>query len=192
MIAVAGQPTLRGLAISYSLYQITWGALVIVVPVFAAKHFTMGAGSAVAGYLWAAMGLAGGVGALLAGHLWTTGRERQVMAAGMVVTALAASPIAAEFGFGGLAVGLMLAGVVSGPIDVALLTLRQRRTDPRQFGRVLSISMSLNLAGFPMGYAIAGMLITTSLSSAFILAGLASAIAAVATASIPAEAERAA
>jgi predicted MFS family arabinose efflux permease len=185
MQMVARQPTLRGLAISYSLYQITWGALVVVVPVFVAGHYTTAVGSSVTGLLWAAMGVAGGVGALLAGHLRTTGRERHVMAAGMVVTALAAWPVAAEFGFGGLAIGLMLAGVMSGPIDVALLTLRQRRTDPSQLGRVLSISMSLNLAGFPLGSAIAGMVITTSLSATFVVAGIASVIAAIATASIP-------
>ncbi len=185
---VARQPTLRGLAISYSLYQVTWGALVVAVPVFAADHFAAAASSSVAGFLWAAMGVAGGIGALLAGHLRTTGRERPVMAAGMIVTALAAWPIAAEFGFAGLAIGLMLAGLASGPIDVALLTLRQRRTDLRQLGRVLSISISLNLAGFPLGSAMAGMLITTSLSATFVLAGLASAIAAAATASVPPDA----
>jgi predicted MFS family arabinose efflux permease len=104
---------------------------------------------------------------------------------------LAAWPVAAEFGFGGLAIGLMLAGVMSGPIDVALLTLRQRRTDPQQLGRVLSISMSLNLAGFPLGSAIAGMVITTSLSATFVLAGIASIIAAIATTSIPRDTARA-
>jgi MFS family permease len=190
MAAVARQPTLRSLAISYSLYQVTWGVLVVVVPVFAADHFRTSGGSSIAGLLWAAMGVAGGIGALLAGHMQTTGRERRVMAAGMVVTALAAWPVAAEFGLGGLAIGLMLAGVMSGPIDVALLTLRQRRTDPRQLGRVLSVSMSLNLAGFPLGSAIAGMLVSTSLSATFALAGVASCIAAIATASIPGDAGR--
>lgn len=175
---------------STSLYQVTSGVLVVVVPVFAADHFSMARGSSLAGFMWAAMGVAGGVGALLAGHLRTTGRERHIMAVGMVLTALAAWPVAAEFGFGGLAIGLMLAGVVSGPIDVALLTLRQRRTDPHQLGRVLSISMSLNLAGFPLGSAVAGMLITTSLSATFALAGLTSVIAAMATVSIPSDSAR--
>lgn len=172
------------------MYQAAWGVLVVVVPVFVANHYASAVGSSVTGLLWAAMGMAGGLGALLAGHLRTTGRERLIMAAGMIVTALAAWPVAAEFGFGGLAIGLMLAGVASGPIDVALLTLRQRRTDPRQLGRVLSISMSLNLAGFPLGSAIAGMVITTSLSATFVMAGLASIIAAIATASIPRDLDR--
>lgn len=179
------QPTLRGLAVSYSLYQLTWGALSVVIPVFVADHFATAAGSSVTGLLWAAVGVAGAVGALLAGHMHTTGRERHVMAAGMVVTAFAAWPIAAEFGFGGLAIGLILAGAMSGPIDVAALALRQRRTDPQQLGRVLSISISLNLAGFPLGSAMAGMLITESLSATMVLAGIASAVAAITTVCIP-------
>lgn len=188
---VARQPTLRGLAISYSLYQITWGALYVVVPVFVANHYATAVGSSVTGLLWGAMGIAGGVGALFAGHLRTAGRERHIMAVGMIITALAAWPVAAEFGFGGLAIGLMLAGVMSGPIDVALLTLRQRRTDPQQLGRVMSISMSLNLSGFPIGSAIAGMVITSSLSATFVLAGIASVVAAIATVSIPSDATQA-
>lgn len=182
---VVRQPTLRGLAITYSLYQITWGVLIVAVPVVAANHFPAQAARSATGFLWAAVGGAGCLGALIAGHLRTSGRERHIMAAGMVVTALAAWPVAAEFGLEGLAIGLMLAGVTAGPIDVALLTLRQRRTDPRQLGRVLSISMSLNQVGFPVGSALAGMLIDTSLTGTFVLAALASVLAAVATASIP-------
>jgi MFS family permease len=182
---VVRQPTLRGLAVSYSLYQVTWGVLVIVVPVFAARHFAIGTGSSVAGFMWAAAGLAGGAGALVAGHLRTAGRERGVMAIGMLLTALAAWPIAAEFGFGGLILGLAIAGAVGGPVDVGLLTLRQRRTDPSQLGRVLSVSMSLNVAGFPLGSALAGILIAQSLPLTFLLAGLASALGAVAVLAIP-------
>ncbi|MEX2697460.1 MFS transporter [Rhizobium mongolense] len=187
---VARQPTLRGLAFSYSLYEITWGALYVAVPVFVADRYATAAGSSVTGLLWAATGIAGGVGALLAGHVRTTGRERRVMAAGMLITAFSAWPLAAEFGFCGLAIGLMLAGVMSGPITVSLLTLRQRRTDPQQLGRVMSISISLNIAGFPLGSAIAGMAVTQSLWATFVLAGSASVVAAIATASIPPDTDR--
>jgi len=182
---VARQPTLRGLAVSYSLYEITWGALYVAIPVFVAEHYAAAGSSSVTGLLWAAMGIAGSVGALLAGHVRTTHRERRVMASGMVVTAFAVWPVAGEFGFGGLAIGLMLAGVMSGPITVALLTLRQRRTDPQQLGRVMSISIGLNMVGFPLGSAIAGMVITESLSATFVLAGTASVVAAIATVCIP-------
>ncbi|KVN16787.1 MFS transporter [Burkholderia sp. MSMB1588] len=182
---VATQPTLRGLAISYSLYQITWGALIVVVPTFVAAHFSRASASSITGLMWAAVGIAGGLGALLAGRLRTDGRERKIMAAGMAVTAAAAWPVAGEFGLAGLIVALVLAGMAAGPVDVALLTLRQRRTAPRQLGRVMSVSMSLNVAGFPVGSAIAGMLIDTSSSVALMAAAIASAIAALATSAIP-------
>ncbi|KVD10781.1 MFS transporter [Burkholderia ubonensis] len=184
---VAAQPTLRGLAISYSLYQVTWGALIVVVPTFVAEHFSKGAASSITGLMWTAVGAAGGVGALLAGHLRTVDRERRIMAVGMAVTATAAWPVAGEFGLGGLVAALIVVGIASGPIDVALLTLRQRRTDPRQLGRVMSISMSLNVAGFPIGSAIAGTLTATSSSAALMIAGIASAMAALATSAIPHE-----
>jgi len=187
---VAREPTLRGLAISYSLYQVTWGVLAVVVPVLAVREFPTGIGSSVAGFLWAAAGLAGGIGALVAGHLQTAGRERNVMAVGMLIVALASWPIAAEFGFVGLVAGLLIAGALSGPIDVGLLSLRQRRTDPNQFGRVLSVSMSLNVLGFPLGSALAGVLITHSLLAAFLLAGLASVLGAAAAVAIPQHATR--
>ncbi|RMI14815.1 MFS transporter [Sinorhizobium meliloti] len=181
---LAQQPTLRALAVSQSLYQMTWGALNVAVPVFVGNHYSVATGSSVVGLLWALVGITGGFGALLAGHLCTTGRERHIMTAGMVVTAFAMWPIAAEFGLAGLILGLMLAGMMSGPIDVALLTLRQRRTDAQLLGRVMSMSISLNMAGFPLGSAIAGTLISESLSATFIFAGVTSLVAMIATLSL--------
>jgi MFS family permease len=181
------QPTLRGLALSYSLYQVSWGVLVVVVPVFAAQRLSGGAGSALAGLLWAGLGLVGGGAALLAGHLRTAGRERQVMIVGLLATALAAWPVAAEFGLIGVMLGLMLVGAAAGPIDVGVLTLRQRRTDPAELGRVLSVSMSLNMAGMPLGSALAGVLVTWSVSATFAVAALASVLAAVSVLLIPDE-----
>jgi predicted MFS family arabinose efflux permease len=180
IIRVAGQPTLRGLAVSYSLYQVTWGILVVAVPVFAVRAFPLGIADLAAGLLWACIGIAGGIGALAAGHLRTAGRERLVMAFAMVLTAPAIWPIAASFGLMGLLAGLMVAGVLAGPIDVGVLTLRQRRTDPRELGRVLSVSMSLNMAGFPIGTALGGVLLFWSVSFAFVAAAVTSTFAAIA------------
>ena len=182
---VVQQPTLRGLAVAYSLYEIAWGVLVVVVPVFAAQRFAGGRGAAVAGLLWAGLGLVGGIAALIAGHVRTAGRERCVMAIGMFVTALAAWPIAGEFGLIGLIVGLMLVGASAGPIDVGVLTLRQRRTDPAELGRVLSVSMSLNIAGEPIGSALGGMLIGWSMEGALGAGALAALLGAMAVALIP-------
>src|SRR5947199_9923231 len=63
-----------------------------------------------------------------------------------------------------VAAALVLVALVETPFDIAFLTLRQRRTDPARFGRVFAISMSLNVAGAPVGSAIAGPLISWSLS----------------------------
>ena len=187
---VLGQPTLRGLALSYALYEVCWGMLVVAVPVFAAQRFAGGAGAAVAGLLWAGLGLVGGTTALIAGHLRAAGRERRVMTIGMLVTSLAVWPLAGEFGLPGLVLGLMLVGAAAGPIDVGVLTLRQRRTDPAELGRVVSISMSLNLAGGPLGSALGGMLVGWSLTGTFGVAALASLLAAGAVVLIPESSQR--
>jgi MFS family permease len=162
LLRVINEPTLRGLALSYSLYEVCWGVLIVTVPVFAAQRFPGDAGATVAGLLWAGLGLVGGVTALAAGHLRTRGRERRFIGFGMLVTTLAVWPTAAEFGLSGLAVGLMLIGAAAGPIDVGVLSLRQRRTEPSELGRVVAISMSLNLSGGPIGSALAGWLVARS------------------------------
>jgi MFS family permease len=182
---VVGRPTLRGLALSYALYEVCWGMLLVIVPVFAAQRFSGGAGATVAGMLWAGLGLVGGITALVAGQLRAAGRERRLMAAGMLVTGLAVCPIAAWFGLTGLVVGLMLVGAAAGPIDVGVLTLRQRRTDPAELGRVVAISMSLNFSGGPIGSALAGLLVAWSLSGALSVAAAASLLGALAVALIP-------
>jgi MFS family permease len=187
LMRVIHQPTLRGLAVVYTLYQISWGILVVAVPVFAVRRFEATTADLIAGLLWAGLGIAGGIGALVAGHLRTAGRERPVMAIGILLTALAAWPLAAEFGLAGLVLGLMLFGAMAGPIDVGVLTLRQRRTRTDELGRVLSVSMSLNMAGLPLGSALAGVLVTWSMSATFAVAALASAMAAAAVALIPSE-----
>lgn len=188
---VVGQPTLRGLAVSYSLYEVCWGILVVVVPVFTAQRFGSGAGATIAGLLWAGLGLVGAGAALVAGHLRAANRERRMMVIGMLLTAASAWPISAVFGLPGLAVGLMLIGAAAGPIDVGVLTLRQRRTEPAELGRVLSVSMSLNLAGGPLGSALGGLLVVWSLSGTFAVAALAATLGAWAVSLIPGEADRA-
>jgi hypothetical protein len=67
----------------------------------------------------------------------------------------------------------LLAGLVAGPIDVGVLTLRQRCTDPADLGRVLAVSMSLNMSGFPIGTALGGVLVAGSPQWAFLAAALA-------------------
>jgi predicted MFS family arabinose efflux permease len=155
--------------------------LVVAVPVVVVRDLGAGAfADSVVGGMWAAAGLAGGLGALWAGHLRTIGRERQFIALGALATAVAIWPVSASFGLMGLAVGLVLVGFFEGPVDVGVLSLRQRRTDPAWLGRVLAVSMSFNMSGLPLGSALGGILVAHSAPLAFAVAALASVLAAVA------------
>jgi predicted MFS family arabinose efflux permease len=186
---VLRHPTLRGLVVLYTLYQVSWGVLLVAIPVLVrlAAPVTARADS-ITGLIWAASGLAGGAGALLAGHLRVLGRERAFISLGALVSAAAVLSGAATAGLAGLAVGVTLFGFCSGPIDVGLLTLRQRRTEPRQLARVLAVSMSLNMAGLPIGSALGGILLTHGANAALLTAAVAAALAAVACQSLlPAE-----
>ena len=173
--------SLRGLAVAYSLYMTSWGVLVVAVPVLVSHELSpRSVVDSTVGWLWAVAGVTAGIGALLAGHLRIQDRERGAMALGSVLTAAAIYPISSSFGVVGLVIGLAIVGLCSGPVDVGLLTLRQRRTDPERLGRVIAVSMSLNLAGLPVGAAIGGYVASSSTTGAFGLAAVTALAAAVA------------
>jgi hypothetical protein len=54
-------------------------------------------------------------------------------------------------------------GLLNGPLDIALFTVRQLRTDPTIMGRAFAVSMAANFIGYPLGSAIAGVLAAASL-----------------------------
>jgi membrane protein implicated in regulation of membrane protease activity len=70
-------------------------------------------------------------------------------------------------------------GLLNGPLDIALFTIRQRRTDPAWLGRAFAVSMAINFAGFPIGAALAGSIAELSLPAAVGLSVVASLAAAV-------------
>jgi predicted MFS family arabinose efflux permease len=175
---VLSDASLRGLAISYALYMVSMGIVYVAVPAIVVRQ--AGAEGMTIGGLWALSGAAAAAGALAIGHLRTDSRERLVMAVGMSASAVAIWPVTASFGLVGLAMGLACIGFFSGPIDVGLLSLRQRRTDPARLGRVLAVSISLNASGFPLGSALGGLLIVQSTELTFAVAAAISILAAIA------------
>ena len=68
-------------------------------------------------------------------------------------------------------------GFVNGPMDVAMFTVRQRRTDPAWMGRAFAVSMSFNFAGYPIGAAIGGLLAAQSIELAIGVSVVACAVA---------------
>lgn len=160
--------TLRGVALTLSTYNLSWGVLEIALPVLVLSRLHQPA--AVVGLLWGALGAAGLVSALFAGRMKSQGRERGMMLGsilagtlGMVLLPLAGNVLI-------VAAAVVIVGVANGPFDIALFTLRQRVTDPAWFGRAFAVSMALNFVGTPVGSAIAGPIIGWSLSAALWLA----------------------
>jgi MFS family permease len=179
--------SLRALALIYACYQLGWGILLVAVPVAVTRALGGVHGDVAVGILWAVSGLTGGVGAVATGHMGAMNRERSIIVFGILGTAIAIYPVSASFGLAGLVSGLALVGFFSGPIDVGVLTLRQRRTDPAWLGRAIAVSMSLNLSGLPIGSALGGLLSGWCTTAAFAAAAAACVLAsAVAWAWLPA------
>jgi MFS family permease len=106
------------------------------------------------------------------------------MAPGILGSALAIGVLAAVPSLPVLAATLALVGLFSGPIDVAVLTLRQRRVEAQWLGRIMPVSMSLNMCGAPLGAALGGVLVNTSAPLAFAFAALVAAAAALSAQSL--------
>jgi len=170
-------PTLRGLALTLSTYNIGNGIIVIAVPVLVLGR--LHSGPATVGFLWGAMGAAGLVSALIAGRFPSEGRERQMIAVAIVIGAVATAILPFANNLAVVAVAVTLLGLATGPFDIGLFTLRQRRTDPAWFGRAFAVSMSLNSLGNPIGSALAGPLIALSVNAALWTAAAACLAAAV-------------
>lgn len=177
LVYVLRNRTLTGLAMTFFSFGVGWGGLAIAIPVLVLGR--LHEGPAAVGYIWGAFGAAGFVAALVAGGIRTRGRERPLMAISMfgVAAAMAILPLTRSVLL--VAVALVLVAVVEAPFDIAFLTLRQRRTDPAQFGRVFAVSVSLNMVGGPVGSAIAGPLIGWSLDVALWVAVAVTLIAAI-------------
>ena len=167
-------PTIRGLGVALSSLNVGWGAMTIVVPIIILRE--LGYSEAVVGFVWAAVGVSGIVSASWFGRLDTRGREWSMLVipmalvAPVIALALPAAgvlgPIAPELGLA-LLVAMMLGyGVLNGSVDIALFTVRQRRTDPAWMGRAFAVSMAFNYLGFPVGAVIAGVLVTVSIPAA--------------------------
>ncbi|HKW69781.1 MAG TPA: MFS transporter [Candidatus Dormibacteraeota bacterium] len=156
--------TLVGLALTFFATGIGWGILTIAIPVLVLGPLHQG--PAVVGYLQGGVAVAGFAASLVAGRLNTLGRERHLMVASIVAWALAMCVLPFASSVLVVAAAMVAIAILETPFDIAFLTLRQRRTDPARFGRAFAVSMSLNIAGLPVGSALAGALIAWSLNGA--------------------------
>lgn len=163
--------SLRGLAIAVTSYNVGFGIFTIALPVLVLDRLHQP--PLMVGLYYTLSGLVGIVAGLLAGRLPIAGRERQMMAAANLLTLLAWLPLPNAGSILVVFASALVLGLSAGPFDIAMFTLRQRRTDPAWYGRAFAVSMSLNYAGAPVGSALAGPLIGWSLTGAlWLIVGL--------------------
>jgi predicted MFS family arabinose efflux permease len=153
----------------------------IVLPLIVLQRF--GLGEAAVGLVFAASGISGVASAFLFGRMDTRGREWSLLVWPMVALVptvglmLLAAGAPSGIGIALLATYMVIVGILLGPMDIALFTVRQRRTDPAWIGRAFSVSMAFNYLGIPIGAAVAGVLATQSIELAIVILGLGGATA---------------
>lgn len=189
-------PTLRALGFTISIVNLSGGMMTIVAPIVVLD--ALHAGPVMVGVLFAIQGLFGVVAAFASGRVDSEGRERPMLVLPTLGCGLALSLVLLgtgrlpALGLLPLASAMALIGLLNGPMDIALFTLRQRRTDQAWMGRAFAVSMSFNFAGFPIGSIVTGWLVGWSIDAA-VLMGIAACVVAalVAQSAIPDEGEAA-
>ena len=179
-------PTIRGLAFSISSLNLAGGITTIAIPLIVLDR--LGYPEVLVGVVFAISGVAGMITALIFGRMDTRDREWPLLIYPMLAVAPAVALLLPPAIIDGIdpAAGLLflgawaiVIGVANGPLDIALFTIRQRRTDPAWTGRAFAVSMAMNFLGFPIGAAIGGAIADQSLALAIVPAIVASAVAVV-------------
>lgn len=187
--------TLRGLGVAISILNLAGGMGSIVIPLLVLQQ--LGLGEAAVGLAFAISGVTGMGSAFFFGRMDTRGKEWAMLVIPILVMIptvalllpIAGVPPAGEAGAIDPFVGIVLIlasqamiGLLSGPLDIALFTVRQRRTDPSLMGRAFAVSMAFNFLGYPIGAAITGAIAGASLQAAVVLGIGAAAVSALAAA----------
>jgi len=181
-------PTLRGLGFAISAVNLANGMVTIVLPLIILQRF--GLNETAVGLVFAVSGISGMASSFLFGRMDTRGREWALLVLPTlgVVPAMLLMLVAAgqndlvPLGIALLAGHSLLMGLLAGPMDIALFTVRQRRTEPAWMGRAFAVSMAFNFLGVPIGAAVAGILAEGSIELAILTLGVGGALAAAASA----------
>ena len=156
--------TLRSLAVSLSVMNLPGGVIEIVVPLIILKR--LGMDQSVVGYMFGLSGVFGVISAFACGRLQTEGRERRLIILPACCFIGTTAILLWPAGLLPIVLCMAISGLANGPLDIAMFTLRQRRTDPAWMGRAFTVSMNLNFSGFPIGAAVAGVLVGVSIEAA--------------------------
>jgi MFS family permease len=169
-------PTLRAIGLSISTLNLAGGVTTIVLPLIVLNRLHQR--EITVGLLFAVSGVFGMVAAFAFGRMNTVGREKRMLVLPMFGYALSLL-LFLPAQIVPIALALALGGLLSGPLDIALFTIRQRRTDPAWMGRAFAVSMYFNFLGFPIGSALAGWLASQSIELAILFGAAAAGAAAI-------------
>jgi predicted MFS family arabinose efflux permease len=158
--------TLRSLAVSLSVMNLSSGVIEIVVPLIVLKR--LGLGQDVVGFMFGISGAAGVVSAFVSGRIRTQGRERRMILLPATVFVGTTAILLWPAGLLPIVLSMAVWGLFNGPLDIAMFTLRQRTTDQAWMGRAFTVSMNLNFSGFPIGAALAGIFVGISIEAAIV------------------------
>jgi MFS family permease len=164
LYVVVRNASLRGLAIVVSLINVGFGILIVALPVMIFQR--VHGGAALVGELWALLGLGSAVSVFFFGRYSSEGRERAMLGVATLASGVGMGVLAVTGNVLVAAATMTFLGLANGPADIALFSMRQRRTDPAWYGRAFAVSMSLNFAGTPLGSAMSGPLIHVGLTVA--------------------------
>lgn len=182
-------PTLRGLGFAITFGNLAHGMTSIVLPLIILERF--GLPEAMVGLVFAASGISGMASAFLFGRMDTRNREWGLLVWPMLALVPTVALLLVAMAQGSVALGvallvaeMVLVGLLIGPMDIALFTVRQRRTDPAWTGRAFAVSMAFNYLGVPIGAALGGLLAASSLEAAVVVLGIGGTIASAAAAAL--------
>lgn len=118
--------TLRALALSLSTLNLSNGISTIVIPYLIVEQLRLS--ETIVGLVMAVQGVAGMFAAMAVGSIDSRNHERSMLVVPMIGMGLATAILLVRPDVLGIVVLMAITGLLCGPLDVALFTLRQRRT----------------------------------------------------------------
>lgn len=153
--------------LSFTAFNVSAGALLVALPWLARFEFADGPG--ILALLLAATAVAELIGALVSGGLKTS--DRQMLRIGLLqFGAGAAYLLLLSPSLSLILAGLVISGVLAGPMTVLSGVVRMTRIPDPLRGRTMTLSRTMMTGAMPAGSALAGALLAADLYGALIVA----------------------
>lgn len=175
MVYTWNNRSLRALGFSISMLNLSGGMTTIVIPLIVLQRLQMH--ETAVGMLIAVQGVTGMISAILFGGIDSHKRERMMLALPMLGSGVCIAVLLLKSNLIAIALIMAVTGALNGPLDIALFTLRQRRTPAEWTGRAFAVSMAFNSVGMPLGSVVSGVLAAHSIESAILFGAVACVLA---------------